>query len=50
LPYSEWLMVFSGGRTKGHHAVCDTCALRNECDGLPLESLARFGGVGLVPR
>lgn len=50
LPYSEWLMVFSGGRTKGHHAVCDTCGLRESCDGLPLESLGRFRGVGLVPR
>jgi len=50
LPYSEWLMVFSGGRTKGHHAVCDSCSLRERCDGLPLESLARFRGVGLVPR
>ncbi len=50
LPYSEWLMVFSGGRTKGHHSVCETCELRSQCDGLPLESLARFRGVGLVPR
>lgn len=50
LPYSEWLMVFSGGRTKGHHAVCEGCALKASCDGLPLESLSRFRGVGLVPR
>jgi pyruvate-formate lyase-activating enzyme len=50
LPYSEWLMVFSGGRTKGYGDACDRCSLYSSCDGLPREAIDRFLGVGLVPR
>jgi hypothetical protein len=50
LPYSEWLMVFSGGRTKGYGDACERCSLFGTCDGLPREAIDRFRGVGLVPR
>lgn len=49
LPYGDWLMTFTGGRTKRKGAVCGACALKERCDGLPAEMLERFGEGVLRP-
>ncbi len=50
LPYGEWLMTFSRGKTRAHAPVCASCRLRGTCDGLAREALATFGASALSAR
>ena len=50
LPYGEWLMVFTAGATRAHAPRCTGCALRDACDGVPVEVLGRYGDGAVRPR
>ncbi len=45
VPYGEWLAVFTGGATRGFAPQCATCAVREECEGVPREYAAADASV-----
>jgi len=49
LPYSDWLMTFTGGSAREHGEVCGSCDRRSTCDGLSIEALHLFGESELKP-
>ena len=49
MPYSDWLMTFTGGDSRAQGHVCRDCQVQEACDGLSNESLHLFGESELKP-